>query len=329
MKKTGTTLLRIVLTLGILGVIVIGFQKKLGDQQDILQQLKLHFQNIRYGWFFLATVMMMIGTLMGTFRFTLLTRSHGINIAYPVLLKNLYIGYLFNHLLMGSTGGDIVRSYYLTKVTSKKTEIVTILLLDRFIGVSVLLTIGSLALISNLSDPRFQDIFKGVILLMGLLGLFALLCSSSKVMQRFSFLGRFLGPSKIKDIGKKAFLILNETKKHKKTLLAAAACTLLFQSLAILSAWTAAHSIATIAPIPLKQFFLFIPIIFTIMAIPISLGGLGVGEVAYATLFLMVGVPEVAAIAISLLNRVILVILGMIGGCIYLLPSTLRYEGEA
>ncbi len=311
-------------------IIIIGFQKKLGNQENIVETIKTNFASINISVSILALAIFIILSIVATVRIYLLTKAHEIKISFTALLKNLYIGFLFNPILMGSTGGDIVRSYYLTKETSDKTKIVTVLFLDRFIGVISMFTLGLIAILFNYNDPKLgavlRPVFYSTAFVYFILIIIAILSSSKRVVTKFSRFKNFIGMKKIKSIAKIIFDTLHQTKQHKKTIVLAVLCTILTQILVIISAWIAAKSITNIEIIQFKYFFLFIPIILTISAIPISLGGIGVGEAAYATLFLFVGVTEADSITISLLNRLLLIFIAFIGGIIYLLPSTKKMK---
>ncbi|EKD27446.1 MAG: hypothetical protein ACD_79C00719G0002 [uncultured bacterium] len=320
--------LKIVLTFGLLALIIYGFQVKLGSQGDILGQIKENFKSLQYKYILIAVLFFIAGSLLGALRIYLLTRAHDIKISYLKLLENVYIGFLFNPILMGATGGDIIRSYYLTRQTDKKTEIVTVVFLDRFIGVCVLGMVAMIVLLFNFSDPKLKTIFYGAMALYVFIMIFAILFSSRRVIKKFSFLDKYFSQSKIKDIAIKAFETLHHTKKYKLTLCLAALCTLLFQSAFIYSAWLISNALPNMEPIALKYFYLFLPIIFTIQAIPISLGGIGVGEAAYAALFGIVGVMEADAITISLINRLIQIFGAFIGGIVYVLPSVEKVNIE-
>jgi hypothetical protein len=65
---------------------------------------------------------------------------------------------------------------------------------------------------------------------------------------------------------------------------------------------------------PLGIFVLFTPIISFSLALPISVGGLGVREQTYALLFGSLGVSETAAVTMSLTNYVLSnIVIGLIG----------------
>jgi uncharacterized protein (TIRG00374 family) len=69
--------------------------------------------------------------------------------------------------------------------------------------------------------------------------------------------------------------------------------------------------------VDLIYFFLFVPVITVFSAIPISVGGLGVRDAASVAVFAKVGVAAEKAFAMSLLNFGFLLVLGSIGGFVY------------
>jgi uncharacterized membrane protein YbhN (UPF0104 family) len=89
----------------------------------------------------------------------------------------------------------------------------------------------------------------------------------------------------------------------------------------IVSCWIVALAMQECPDIPLRYFFLFLPIIFTASSIPIMPGGALVGEAAYAFFFSFVNVSAVDAITISVLNRCIVLVISLIGAVVYLFPE--------
>ena len=74
--------------------------------------------------------------------------------------------------------------------------------------------------------------------------------------------------------------------------------------------------------IPLMYFLVFIPLICVASSFP-SIGGLGVREFGAAYLFAKVGVAGEIAVSMTLISFLFMVIVGLIGGIIYVftLPS--------
>jgi uncharacterized protein (TIRG00374 family) len=73
--------------------------------------------------------------------------------------------------------------------------------------------------------------------------------------------------------------------------------------------------------VPLTYFFMFMPIIWVVTMIPISVGGLGVREGVFIFFFAQVGVPSDNAVALSLLYYSYLVFSGVVGGLLFLRAS--------
>jgi uncharacterized protein (TIRG00374 family) len=312
-------ILKILLTLGIIGIAYVMFQKSLFEKQNLMEGILHHCHHLNYLGLFFALGIFIFNSFLSALRIFMLTCAYRIPISYWKLLKNLYIGYLFNPLLMGSTGGDVVRSYYLMKQTSKKAEIVTVLFLDRFVGMVVmaLLAVGSLIFNAKaMGLERELYIFIGVILF--LLGFFWI-GSSHKVKNIFS--QNLMQSSKAKKILQQIFETIHHARGHWKPMFFAALCSLCIQSLMIVACWIVSLAMQEGPEIPLRYFFLFLPVIFTVSAIPIMPGGALVGETAYASLFSFVDVSAVDAITISLLTRGVLLVTSFMGAFVYLFPE--------
>lgn len=73
------------------------------------------------------------------------------------------------------------------------------------------------------------------------------------------------------------------------------------------------------------HFFIFMPIIWILTTIPISIGGLGVREGAFVFFLGQVGINSSHAIAVSLLYYFYSVIVGVAGGIIWFRTSVTSY----
>ena len=68
----------------------------------------------------------------------------------------------------------------------------------------------------------------------------------------------------------------------------------------------------------LWYFFLFVPILSSLLTVPISISGFGVREGGYVVLFGQAGVAAPQAVAMSLLFYAVNAITGLVGGALYL-----------
>jgi hypothetical protein len=70
--------------------------------------------------------------------------------------------------------------------------------------------------------------------------------------------------------------------------------------------------------IALLDYFIFIPIVHLILLIPITINGLGLREGAYLEIFAYYGILPAAAISFSWIDLAFMLIVGMLGGIIYI-----------
>lgn len=89
--------------------------------------------------------------LIGTHRLQILLKAHSIKLSFFRVLKYNCIGYFFNLFSLGATGGDVVKAFYVSREThEKKTESVTVVFLDRLMGMAAVVTIATAALFATL-----------------------------------------------------------------------------------------------------------------------------------------------------------------------------------
>jgi uncharacterized membrane protein YbhN (UPF0104 family) len=105
---------------------------------------------------------------------------------------------------------------------------------------------------------------------------------------------------------------------HKMILGQCFILSIICQTVAILAAYSLALAInLKLAPV---YFFMALPMIWIITMVPVSINGLGVREGAFV-FFFKVGVSESGALLLSFLNFSQVIVLGLIGGTIYLLDQ--------
>ena len=74
---------------------------------------------------------------MASARFVWLLRAQGIYIGYWEGIKLTYAGNFFNFVMVGTTGGDLFKAFYVAQHTRYKLEAVTTIFLDRVVGLEL------------------------------------------------------------------------------------------------------------------------------------------------------------------------------------------------
>jgi len=85
-------------------------------------------------------------TFIIAWRLRLLLATQDISISYRDALLLTFAGNFFNFAMPGTTGGDIYKAYHIARKTHKRTEGITIILIDRAIGLVSFLILGAVAI---------------------------------------------------------------------------------------------------------------------------------------------------------------------------------------
>jgi len=238
----------------------------------------------------LAFLILLADVVVTASRLTVLMRARQIDLSVAGATRLALIGNFFSSCLPGSAGGDVVRIYYATEgQIGRRTEVATVILLDRAVGLFALL-IWPL-LVVPFAPQLLADVPAVTPLLMGA-GLFAAVllagflaaCSSVVKARLFNPLFARL------PFGTHAADVLETVhayRRHPKAMLAAVGISLLAHTMSvavtILCIAAATQSGVTWAMAVL------IPVGHLANTVPLTPGGLGIGEAAFDTLFSMAG----------------------------------------
>ncbi len=231
--------------------------------------------------FVLAVLIYMVTVYISSIRWRLLLHE---KFELKRLVSLYFIGSLFNHLLPGLIGGDAVKAYYLYRDTGRGPSAVASVFMDRYVGFTALMLIGLMAFPFGFSYFRgsYIEWVLPLIVLVFIAGSFFFF--GLRVGNRFKLLAGFYDYfAAYKE--KKAILI--------KTLL----LSVLIQAIIIFAVYILAGGLGI--GVPLLPLFVFIPVIWTIATIPVSISGLGVREASFVLLFGFLGISPVHATAVS------------------------------
>jgi uncharacterized membrane protein YbhN (UPF0104 family) len=249
--------------------------------------------DLRY--FFLASLLYLVIVAIAALRWQLLLDEQ-----YPArqLFSLYFIGSFFNHILPGTVGGDAVKIYYLYKDTRKSGSSIGAVFLDRYIGLVALLSIGLVSsIIANreLSRIGLQWMIPSVlaVFIVGSLLVFGL-----RIGKRFSFMRNFYDY---------LYVYLNKKRTMLKTFL----MSLLIHFLSISMVFVIALGMGQ--RLPFTALFVFMPIIITVITVPITISGFGVREGAFTLLFGLIGIPPQICTSISFVWFLAMAVTSLIG----------------
>jgi uncharacterized protein (TIRG00374 family) len=279
--------------------------------QDLRQVTQL-FQEMDWWAFGGALLLILLGTLVRSFRWGTLVWALGIEAGWMRLTGLFFVGTFYNLFLPTGMGGDAVKIYELSRDDGDVASAISSVLVDRFLGLFLLfaLALFVLAFGSELVGPDVR-----ILIVVGfsacLIGVVLLLQRSwIETWGRRLGIGRFLGRFKtLRDLYESVHLY------SAVTLARAALASVVWNVILILSYYLL--SLAVGIELSIGYFFLFVPVISVLLLVP-SVGGLGVREGATVVLFSQAGVPESHALALALAFDVTLLVTALIGASIYI-----------
>jgi len=307
MNKKWSSLLKIGLSLIVLAVVL---------SQISLSELGRELQGVDLELFGLAVLFYLIGTGIRAYRWQMLFRALGEHISYWRLIELYLVGMFFNHFLPTGMGGDVVKIYEVSRRESHTSVAISTTLTDRLTGI-----LGSslVALVAVLVDRRDVPGLLAQAVFVVSFGIVAgaLLLTRRRwlnaIIDRIGLFRRVISLPRVRRLYE-ALTGYTLSDILKTTLV-----SLPFTAMLILTQLCIARALNV--NLALKYFLLFVPLIALANVLPISFNGLGVREGTYQLLFVPVGVSSAAAVAMSLAFHVVRLIVGLVGGAVYVFSN--------
>ena len=222
-----------------------------------------------------------------TARWYLLAKAQGLSFSFKSMVEITMIGYFFNTFMPGAVGGDVVKAWYVAgEEPKKKTRAIFTVLLDRVIGLSVFFFYSGTTLLFYTDwlrgRPQLQMTayvvwgFGGGSILFSLLFYSPLLWRHKGFRRFLHFLERWPFLHKVMDA---AMLY----RHHLRSIcMALGLSALSIFGMTLFYKWMGD---GLGIPMDLAHYFFVVPIALTVSAVPLLPGGIGVGQVAFFTLF--------------------------------------------
>ena len=266
---------------------------------------------------FLTLLLISSTYFLGALRWWLILKSFNYKLNLLYILKITYIGAFFNNVLFGSYGGDLVKGYYIYKSTNNLAKPALTIIIDRLFGLIGLIIIGIISFIFFSNGDFFKYFSINYSLLIS--SFFILLISIISIILLLK-----------SNLFKKKYLIINYFNSFlslaKKNILTFISCLILSSII-----FTAVHfgtflvsDIIYDFKIGLEKIYLINSFTTLINTIPITPGGLGLGELAFskANNFFSQNHDDISNIAnVIILYRIINVFACLPGAIIYVLQN--------
>lgn len=253
-----------------------------------------------------------------------LLRAQGVRVPFGSLLRHTFVGVFFNNFLP-IIGADVVRGYGLARETATTAGAAVSVVVDRLVGLLVFMSAGTLAALvavrwQGLANAEAVGVLVavervGLVVTLGLLVGFLVLLSGRVrgVAERLVARVPLLRP--VVPIVLKLSAAVGAYRERPGALVVAYGVGLTTILLSNVVNWLLFAAIKVeIDPI---YVFIFNPIVGLIMAVPISIAGLGVNQNVFPVLYGFAGVAVAPAVAASLLLQLTIALTSLPGGLIW------------
>jgi len=276
---------------------------------------------------FLAILIFAPAWFLQSYRLVLMVGIQGVRLRYWDAIKLTFAGNFFNFALPGTTGGDLVKAYYITHYTHLKTEVVTTIFLDRAIGLLGMVLLASGAILLMRIPAEFNYLIVVLVVIFGSLMVGALVVFSRRLRHALrlpELTEKLPFGAQLLRIGRATVAM----RQHKLRVGASLVLTLILQSIVMISAAVMAQSLGMTGGMP--YYFAYVSIGFLIAAVPISPPqAIGVMEAAYVQFFTQGGMNTASqAVAFALAVRLIQLVWALPGILVPLLGAHLPRKAE-
>jgi len=302
MNKKIAILLKVIVSLGLITLLV--------NQVDFNKIVNI-LKNVDIAMIVYALILLIIQVFIATTRWQYVLKCQKIMLDYKNTLQILWSGLFFNQAMPSSVGGDVIRGYYLKKQGMTLGRATLGVLMDRLFGMIglVLLVLASLPLLFELVDDpiaRTGVLFIAVGISLALLFIFF----TDKLPGNFSHFKIIKGFYSLSREGRHCI-----SDRYNGVIILL--ISILIHLISVFAVMT--MSIGLGLSIEWGGFLLMVPLAGLIMVIPISIAGWGVREGVMVVGFGYLGVAPEAALALSILYGLLMLVVALPGGIVWVL----------
>jgi len=259
-----------------------------------------------------------LGTYITAVRWKALLNTQEVKLSTATLSATVLIGSFFNNFLPTSIGGDVFRTYDV----SKKAKIplstsASVILVERFSGVVSAATYAVIALFLGFTAIGHRSVIIPIVIFFVVTVILAFLIINPSLFRLGKISGKFKFIRKLKEKLSNVYNTLASFKKYKVVLIEVMIFSFLLQFTVILNWYLAAMALGI--NLTLTSFIFIVPVVAVIAMIPISIGGIGLRENSLAFIMVAMGVNNEKAALCSLIILFMLIIMGGVGGIIYII----------
>ena len=277
----------------------------------------LRVKGMNPAWLLLALAAYAVTQSISVWRWNRLLRAQHIEVESRRLTESIWVSMFFNNFLPSNIGGDVVRIADTAPAAGSKTLAMTVILVDRALGLSALIVIAaSGALAASLLGVHIPG--ARWLWMASALGAAA----AVSVIAMPQLVGHALRPMRALNkpwLTERTHRLEDAVIKFRNapTALAGAFAGALVVQLTIVAFYLLTAEGLSV-PLPIFLGAVLIPVSLVVQMAPVSINGFGVREAVFAFFFRRFGLPTDAAVALSLVSTGMVMGLSLVGGFFFL-----------
>ncbi len=212
-------------------------------------------------------------------RWKILLDSQGVTLGLFRALKLVFIGYFFNLVIPGTISGDLIKVYYATRNQEKKMVTGMSVLMDRLVGLVVIISMTFFIMILNFTTvatvAELKMIGQSVMVVFGLMFIGSFF---------FIFKKNISFSKRLPYILQEPLRVIWAYRPHLKTLFLASLVSIGNYLVSIVMFFAIAKALGE-NELSFVQYLFLVPVGFFVMSFPITPAGVGIGQGIFLKLF--------------------------------------------
>jgi len=286
----------------------------LGSRIDFAETTRLILRADR-GGLVAAGATFLASNLLGAIQWRALLRANGLDIPFTHVIAYYFQGLFFGLFLPASVGADVSRVYDTTRHTGELGASVAATVMDRLVGFYSMGMMAVLALLLGLPEPPPAPILIPILGFASVNLVVALALFSRRVSALLGRIAHRLPQEGLRRVAVSLVETLHRLGRRPGLLSWVLSLSIVVQVLRVLMHYQVAQAMSI--DLPLRDFFVIIPVLAVLVALPISFGGIGVREWAAVELFGHVNVPELQAVGMQVAAFMISIVVNLPGWFIF------------
>lgn len=274
-----------------------------------LSELDIEWNTETVVWLVGAFLATFAGVVLSALRWQRVLLALDLRSRIPTLLRHHLAGLFVSSFLPSTVGGDVLRVTRLSAETGETPRTFASVVLERLTGWLVLpvITLVALAINPGLFGADRNARFALLIAVVTLTGLGIVLWAAGH--PRIG--GRLTSNDGWRRFTGAVHIGVDKLRRHPGDAVSVLASGFAYQMAVVLAAYLAAEALGlSLGPTAIMA---FVPAVAIVQVLPITVGGLGVREGAFALFLVPLGVPEEKALALGLLVYAINLLVSLLG----------------